>query len=292
MAGLHKDFDRVVAALHGAALDDARWPAAAALIDEVCGTAGNVLVIGEGTGAEARVHFHQYLYRGEPRPELASEYFDVYYPHDEAIPRVRKLPPGTVAHTPALYTDRELKTSMAYNEAWNRCLCQNGLCIAVGEPDGKRIVWGFTDPVAADDWQSAPLRLIESLVPHVRQFVLVRQALAGAEAMGAGVAGLLDNGGIGVVHLDGAGGVLAANGPALDILRRGDGLSDRDGALHAALPADRGRLQRLLKRALPGAGSAPPPRRRHAVPPPRLRARLKQHDPSGGARAGLGGRRA
>ena len=34
-------FDQILQLLHKAALDDAHWPAAAALIDETCGTAGN-----------------------------------------------------------------------------------------------------------------------------------------------------------------------------------------------------------------------------------------------------------
>ena len=50
--------------------------------------------------------------------------------------------------------------------------------------------------------------------------------------------------------------MLAANAPALDVLRGNKGLSDRGGTLHAQLPADDGRLQRLLKRALPGGRGA------------------------------------
>ena len=57
---------------------------------------------------------------------------------------------------------------------------------------------------------------------------------------------------------DRGGRVLAANGLALEILRRGDGLVDRDGALDAWLPADRSRLRQLLRCALPDPwGEAP-----------------------------------
>ncbi|MYE13911.1 MAG: hypothetical protein F4X99_20090 [Gammaproteobacteria bacterium] len=286
-------FDRILDGLHRATLDDRHWPATAALIDELCGTEGNVLAVGEGSGADARVLFHQYLYRGEPRPELAREYFDVYYPQDEAMPRIRKLPPGTVAHTPALYTERELKTSKAYNEAWNHCICQNGLAVALGEPDGLRVVWGFTDPVVTGDWQSAPLQLIEHLVPHVRQFVRVRQRLAAADAMGAGLAGLLDNDRIGVVQLDRVGRVVATNGPALEILRRGDGLRDGDGVLDAWLPADRTRLRRLVGRALPSwRGEEPPGGGSMTVQRASGRSRLAVHvSPVGDAARDFGSRR-
>ena len=37
-------FDRIVAALHDAALDDTLWPSASALIDEAVGMAGSHLV--------------------------------------------------------------------------------------------------------------------------------------------------------------------------------------------------------------------------------------------------------
>ena len=210
------------------------------------------------------------------------------------MPRIRELPAGRVAHTPSLYTEAELRTSAAYNEAWLHCRCQNGLCISLGGPDGLRIIWGFADPIATGDWQSDRLRLIESLVPHVRHFVLVRQALAGAEALGAGLAGLLDNSRIGALHLDRRGRVLAANDAARDILQRGEGLSDRDGALHASLPADDGRLQRLLKRALPVFGSATPPAGGSMrMQRPLLRSRLELHvHPVEPAQADFGGRRA
>ena len=85
--------------------------------------------------------------------------------------------------------------------------------IPLGSPDGLRIICGIADPVATGgDWQSTQLQLIQSLLPHVRQPVLVRQALVGADALSASLAGLLDNSRIGVLHLDRGGRVLAVNG--------------------------------------------------------------------------------
>ena len=75
-------FERCIAWLHGAALDDARWPAASAAVDKACGTGGNALTVGEGPADGDRIHFARYLSRGECRQDLAREYFDVHYPHD------------------------------------------------------------------------------------------------------------------------------------------------------------------------------------------------------------------
>ena len=285
-------FDRIFASLHRATLDDTHWPATAALIDEASGATGNALVVAGGHGDDVCVHFARYLYRGEPRPDLAREYFDVYYPHDPGPPRLRERPVGQLIHVPDLYTERELATLPAYNESWRRRLAQNGVMASLDGLDDLRIVWTLGNPLGSGGWESARLQLIESLLPHLRQFVRVRQALVAADALSAGLAGLLDNSRIGVLHLDRGGRVLAANAPALDILRRGDGLSDRDGTLHASLPADHGRLQRLLKRALPGFGNEPPVGGSMTIQRPPLLSRLALHvHPVDAGQADFGGRR-
>ena len=287
-------FDRILASLHRAAFDDARWPATAALIEEACGFAGNMLVVGEWSGDDRRVLFFQNFRRGEPRQDLARLYFDVYYPHDEMPARLSERPAGQLFHIPDLYTARELRTSVAYNEGLLRTDSQNGLVTHLDGLDGLQGAWSLGNPVGSGGWQSARLQMLESLLPHVRQFVRVRQALVRADALGAGVTGLLDHGRIGALQLDRGGRVLAANDPAREILGRGEGLSDRDGALRASLPADDGRLQRLLKRALPVSGNATPPTGGSmTIQRPLLRSRLELHvHPVQVAQADFGGRRA
>ena len=286
-------FDRILALLHRATLDDAHWPAAAAAIDEACGAVGNALFVGEWSGDDVRLHFAQFLYRGEPRQDVAREILEVYYPHDEGRRRLRTLPAGQLFHARDLYTEEELRTSLTYNEGLRRSRSQNGLQVRLDWQDGHRVVWAVGDPIATGGWQSPQLQLIESLLPHVRQFVRVRQALVGADALSASLTGLLDKSRIGALHLDRTGRVLAANGPAVDILRRGEGLVDRDGALRAALPADDSRLQGLLKRALPVFGSATPPTGGSmTIQRPLLRSRLDLHvHPVEAGQADFGGRR-
>jgi len=285
-------FDRILAALYEAALDDALWPAASALIEEAVGSTGNVLTVGERSGSEVRVYFNRLLYRGEDRQDLAREYFEVYQPRDEGPPRLWQWRVGQLVHVPEMYTEEELKTSAAYHEGWGPRQGQNGLVTRLDFLDGLSVIWGLGDPVGGDGWQSSRVKLVERLLPHIRQFVRVRQALAAADALGAGLTGLLDNGRIGVVQLDRRGRVLAANAPALDILRRGDGLSDRDGVLRAWLPADRSRLQRLLGRALPDLWGEAPSGGSMTVRRPSSRSRLGLHvSPVGDPAADFGARR-
>ena len=249
-------FDRILASLYEATLDDTYWPATSALIDEAVGSLGNTLLVGEGPKDDIRVLFVGLYYRGERRPDLEREYLTVYHPLDESIPRFRQLPDSQVVHATDLYTAQELQTSVAYNEGLRRLNGQNGLRVRLDGPAGSHISWGLADPVAPGGWDAPPLALIKGLLPHIRQFIRVRQALVGAEALGTAVTDLLDNSRVGVLHLDRRGRIVEANDHARRLLRHGAGLSDRGGELRAWMPADQAQLARLLAGALP-ASSAP-----------------------------------
>ena len=284
-------FDHILRSLHQAMLDDAHWPATSALIDEGCGMRGNGLVVGDGSDASA-VYFSMYLSHGERLQDLEREYFEAYHDRDEALPRLRTVPDGQLVYVPDLYAEEERKTSPAYNEMLPRLGSQKGLDVRFDGPDGLRIVWATCEPVRTGGWQSDQLELIAYLLPHIRQFVLVRQALAGVDALGAGLAGLLDNHRIGAIHLDRRGRIVETNARALAILRRGEGLCDRDGTLHAWLPADHGRLQRLMGQALPAFGGEAPTGGSMTVRRPAGQARLGLHvSPVGDAQADFGGPR-
>ena len=245
-------FQRILTSMHEAMLDDSRWPETSALIDEACGTMGNALLIGEGSGDDVRVVFAAAYYRGQRREELEREYLADYHPWDERVPRFRRLPDSRLTHVTELYTQQELKASRTYNEFSPRSHGRNSLNVRLEVPGESHITWVICDPVRPASWASGQIETINRLLPHIRQFVLVRQALAAAEALGASLTGLLDNTRIGAIHLDRRGGIMEANASANRLLRQGDGLYDRDGFLRARLAADDDRLQRLVGRAMPG----------------------------------------
>ena len=51
----HDAFERSLASLYDARLDDVHWPATTALIDATCGSTSNVLLVGEGPPDDIRV---------------------------------------------------------------------------------------------------------------------------------------------------------------------------------------------------------------------------------------------
>ena len=170
-----------------------------------------------------------------------------------------------------LFTGEELKTSALYNDFSTRVHAQNSIDVRLDGPDGSCITWGVNDPVDGGGWSSARLDTIRRLLPHIRQFVSFRQALAGAGALGASLMELLDTTGSGIIQLDRRGRIVAVNDRARDLLRTGDGLLDERGFLFARRPEDNADLQGLLKRALPpfeaqGVGGSTIVRRASALP--------------------------
>ena len=248
-------FERVLASLYDAMLDDTRWPATSALIDEACGLTGNALLVGEGPKNDIQILFVGLYYRGQRRTDLEREYLEVYHPINECIPRLRQLPAGHLVRFKDLLTAEELKTSRTYNELFLRGKYQNGLNVLLDGPGGSRMTWGLGDPVASDGWGSSQITMVRRLIPHIRQFISVRQALVRARAGDTTVTALLDNPRIGVLHLDRRGRIMAVNDRARRILRQGKELSDRDGVLRARKSADQLRLERLLAGALPTSGA-------------------------------------
>ena len=249
------DFARILASVYDAMLDDAQWPATSALIDEACGMTGNALLVAEGPKDDIRVLTVGLYTKGQRHEDVEREYLEVYHPLDERVPRLRQLPDSRLVHVPDLYTAEELKTSRTYNEIMLRAKYQHGLNVRLDSPDGSHITWSIGDPVASDGWGSSQITMIEGLLPHIRQFVRIRQALVRAEAGNTTVTALLDNPRIGVLQLDRRGRVMVGNDRAHTILRRGDGLLDRAGVLRARAPADQVRLERLVGDALPASGA-------------------------------------
>ncbi|MCY3846788.1 MAG: LuxR C-terminal-related transcriptional regulator [Acidobacteria bacterium] len=252
-------FDRVLGALHEVAFDAIGWPAAAALIDALCGVKSNAIVFAGGRPPHgAEVYLYEVCTHGHRREDLEQIYLNDYWHRDERVPRLRQLPDSLLVPVRDLYTEAERRTSATYNEALPRSDSQDGLQVRLDGPGGTRVIWATGNPVDAGGWSDDRIRMIERLLPHVRQCVLFRHALIEARALGESLAGLLEVTGMGVVQLDGRGRIVTANDRAVELLRRGVPMSDRDGGLHAAEPADNARLQQLLVRAvLPvGQGAA------------------------------------
>ena len=250
-------FERTLSSLYDAMLDDTHWPTVSLLMDEACGIQGNSLLVGTGSQDDLEAFTTGMYYRGQRDTDVERDYFDTYYPIDERVPRIQQLPDSRLEHITKFYaSDEELQNSLVYNEILRRGSMQDSVHARLDGPDGSSIVLVTADPVAPDGWGSPQLEMIKGLLPHLRQFVRVHHTLARAGALSTSVTTLLDNTQLGVIQLDRRGQIMTANDRARDILRQGDGLTDRGGLLHTLMPDDQGRLERLVADALPSVSPA------------------------------------
>lgn len=245
-------FDRTLAALHEATLVGSGWPGASELVDRVSGARGSYLLYGKGKAQSDVLFYTKYFcLGGELRKDIEEDYFDVYYRVDERVPRIKTLPDGQLVHVASLYTEQEKKSSLAYNELLPLTHTADSLLVHLEGPGMSQIVWNIADPVKSGGWRSSQLEMIQRLLPHVRHFVNMRQALADAEAVGLSLFKLLDNKNCGIIQLNRHGQILEMNDFAAALLARGDALCDRKRFLSARDISDNARLQMLLEDALP-----------------------------------------
>ena len=249
-------FERTLVLLYEAALTAGKWaPAAASLDDAIRANGHSLSYVDMNSPKDPEVYLSRFFIGGE-RPEDEEElYFRDYFWRDEAIPRLHGLGDGEVAHRSDLYTDREKKTSIVYNEF--RCArgTEDGLYLGLDGLDGGAIVLSLGNSTERGSWGHDQIRTIRRLAPHLRQFARVRHAMANAGALSASLTALLENGRSGFVQLDRRGRILEANDRAREILMERDGLCDAGGALAARMPAETAELQRLLANALPPYGA-------------------------------------
>ena len=249
-------FRQLLLLIHQAALDDSLWPRVARLINEVTQAKGHMLCFGRGSERRSvkEVSFARMFYGSDRHRDLEKEYARVYWRRDAAFPRLKQLPKAIIRRFPDLYTERERKTSPAFNQIHLQTHMHNGLAVCLEGLGDTVIVWCLAEPATPGDWGSTQIETVSALLPHIHQFVRVRQTLADAEAKGNSLAELLDNGRCGVIQLDREGRVVEANDKASTLLRHGEGLSDPDGFLKARHPTDNEELQTLLAGVLTPLG--------------------------------------
>ena len=248
-------FGRVLEDLYKAALGDVTWASAAGAMNDLIRTnSQSITYLEVGPGGEPEIQLSRFFVAAECRDDLRQLYYRDYYWRDEAIPRLAGLDDGELAWKSDLYTDQEMKTSAAQNEFRVPNKTQNGLFTAIHGLDGSAIVLSYGNSTEREGWGHDQVQAIRLLAPHIRQAVRIRRAMANARALGASLAGLLENGRLGLIQLDRRGRIMEANDRARDILLKRDELRDEGGVLTSGHAGENEELQRLLAKALPRYG--------------------------------------
>ena len=241
----HEAFDHVVAALHEATIDDTRWPAASALVDEALGICGNGLLVGRESGNRLEIFSAAFYVRGRRRKDLEPLYLKgCNYPDGSAGKSLRRLPGTEMTRFAELWSAGDMTSPQA--DGQERPPIGNGLPACMDGRGEWRVLWVLAGPVRPGGWDKARLELAERLVPHVRQFVRVRQASTIPGVEPSPFSGLPGQGRFGVMQVDWLGRIVDANAFARRLLRRGDLLCDRGGVVGPRRLSDAVRFQELL----------------------------------------------
>ena len=103
-------FERTLALLREAALDDAHWPAASASVDELFGSKCNMLAVGtDSLRGDVDIFFTRWCFRGQRHEERERQYIRVYRPSDEGVSRLQRASrqPDRPRHRPLYRTGAE-----------------------------------------------------------------------------------------------------------------------------------------------------------------------------------------
>ena len=144
-------FERTLALLYEAALTAGKWaPAAASLDDAIRANGHSLSYVDMNSPKDPEVYLSRFFIGGERREDEEELYFRDYFWRDEAIPRLHGLGDGEVAHRSDLYTDREKKTSIVYNEF--RCArgTEDGLYLGLDGRTGVRSSCPWATPPSVE----------------------------------------------------------------------------------------------------------------------------------------------
>ena len=245
-------YDRLVSLLYEAVLDDKVWPRIYQSLGATAGVEGAHLVIVDGASADPNVVFSQLHVDGRPAPEIEERYVRDYFAIDERVPKLPQLPTARLVHNDSLFTDRERKFSVAYNEFLRAVDGTNQVLIRLsGHQRPEFDMWVLTK-LNSQAWDAQQTRLIERVVPHMGRFLRLRRALACAQAVGRSLAGMLEDLSAGAILLDRRGRVVECNALARGIVEVGDALKIDGRTLRALCNGEHRAFGEALAQALPG----------------------------------------
>jgi DNA-binding CsgD family transcriptional regulator len=233
--------DDLLLAFHDAALEPHLWPAvlerAAGLLQARAALLLARFVPPEPRPTAARLH--------GITPEFAAAYTTRLYQCDPVLPGATRLPPGSVFRLRDFFPGEEAMREARIVREWMQPQGFHdliGVVLHPGQPYANMLV-AFTgpEPFAAD----ADRRLVR-WAPCLQRAVRILRRLASAGSERALLRDVIDRLGSGLVIVGQSGRVLVTNETANQIFAAGDGLTVRDGRLHAAGASDRERLGAAL----------------------------------------------
>ncbi|NKB57834.1 MAG: PAS domain-containing protein [Alphaproteobacteria bacterium] len=243
----------VVEGIYAAALDGERWPGVLTAVADIVGGVDTTLEVHSVVGAPPL-----FFVAGDRLPPLGiDDYLSHYAPICPRIPYLASQSPGSVGCDYEFISEQEMDRDAFYADFLGsddlRYFSSGSLINKPGMLGGAYVHRSRRQghPDAAD------LTVMTRLVPHLAQGLNLHLHLKTQSSRETRFLSLVDHLPQAIVTLDARGGVQFANDAAAAILRKGDGLMQRDGRLHATdvvANADMAAILTELFRREPDAG--------------------------------------
>jgi DNA-binding CsgD family transcriptional regulator len=235
--------DDIIASIYDAALEPALWQRCYDSIRTLVGAETMLLTLQDPRVGDAS------LVASNLDPRFLQQYADSWWAKDAWMLGALKHPRGKAYVVTDIVPDAEWTSSEIYNELV-KPFGNTRFCLgAMVEVDKNRGVTGFHRFSGTSDFAEADRRILQRLVPHIRQSLRLSQRLVehdSERSMALAAWDLISHGILLVTH-DAR--VVHANRAAQDIARTEDGLSiGKRGAIMAARSDETNNLHGLIAR--------------------------------------------
>jgi DNA-binding CsgD family transcriptional regulator len=238
-----QDLDRLVGQIYDAVVEPGRWPRVLELLSDFL------------EGAATKLTFQNVrTLRSEANsvrmpPEADRTYAQYYYKTNVFLPRVAKLPAGTLIPVWNLLPKKVYQRSEYYND-----FCRPGdMCHPIGvvlvNDADMRGVFTCGRAKTAGEFEPEHLDRLRRIAPHLVRAATMRLRLSRSELAKNPYSEALDRLAQAILIVAASGDILFANRAAESLLAQGDGLRTEKSALRASLPEESIKLRRLIAAA-------------------------------------------
>jgi DNA-binding CsgD family transcriptional regulator len=240
------DLDHLIRALYDAALEPEKWPSTLELLGDAlggCAVGSSIQGPGGLAGRLAYARLDPFYFN-----KMIEQFPDVRA--NEMVAVMSGLPPAFPLARQAVKSDEAYFGSDLYNEIFApQGLVHAAVACAYRSPDCF-VPLGIFRRKGQEDFGQRQFDILKRVLPHLQRAIDISLRMRTMEGRLAASDDLLDRLPFGVILLDGAGSVRTMNAVAQDIVAANDGLTIRQGRLHAASSDDDRALRKAIASAL------------------------------------------
>jgi DNA-binding CsgD family transcriptional regulator/PAS domain-containing protein len=242
---------RIIPRIHDAALDPRLWTSVLRSVTEALGAVGAAYIV--RNARTGRVDWANFL---GPSAAFTSDYITRFAAKDPFSDLLTGHE-GTWMRLSEQLPEPELRRSEWYNDFVLKCGVRDIIAAQIGNTGAQTVVFGIHEGIGEKPLRTSHLKRLNRLLEPLGRAAEVQLRLRELGWKSVIAARAFDQVSTGVIVVDADGSVIEMNGLAERVVRRGDGLTIRHGALGAVRVFETAKLSAAIASATrPGAPAA------------------------------------